>query len=385
MRCYLTGVPTAASWNWGLALYGGRTLSARCLRRPGARRAVFPRGHGQRRCLLRAHYRRAALVLWPRGGRLAVLNQAGLAVTLPYLGDLTGRWTQSGEGPASPLWREAHELSGHMLRAWPRQVGWYPGRTEARSDAATLLTLLSQLQDTARIDTFWTSSPPVLTARATTRRSSGPPVSCRRSGPRRCSSTHRQPGGDEPKRVRRPASPECRRAGYGARGGPQPRRHRAGRGLAGRPGTYAAARPLGPITLVEAGFLVDLLTALGQIDVALADRAVDCILAWPQTYEPDAVLVPAVLGLTGPAAHQAAAVQRLRTAALEHLRPYRRTAGATTRLGTGALSRARARIAANSATSWRIPTASVGRLRPLKPGAVTWRSRSSGAAATWTW
>ena len=72
---------------------------------------------------------------------------------------------------------------------------------------------------------------------------------------------------------------------------------------------------------MEPGFLVDLLTALGQIDVALADRAVDCILAWPQTYEPDAVLVPAVLGLTGPAAHQAAAaVQRLRTAALEHLR-----------------------------------------------------------------
>ena len=99
-------------------------------------------------------YRRAALVLWPRARRLAVLNQAGLAVTLPYLGELAGRWTQSGEGSASPLWREAHELSGHMLRAWPRQVGWYPGRTEARSDAATLLTLLSQLQDTARIDTF---------------------------------------------------------------------------------------------------------------------------------------------------------------------------------------------------------------------------------------
>ena len=139
---------------------------------------------------------------------------------------------------------------------------------------------------------------------------------------------------------------------------------------------------------VEPGFLVDLLTALGQIDVALADRAVDCILAWPQTYEPDAVLVPAVLGLSGPAAHQAAAA----VAAPAHgspgapARPYRRTAGATTRLGTGpALSRARVRIAANSAASWRIPTASVGRLRPLKPGAVTWRSRSSGAAATWTW
>jgi len=63
------------------------------------------------------------------------------------------------------------------------------------------------------------------------------------------------------------------------------------------------------------------MSALGQIRAALADRAVDHSLAWPPTYEPDAVLVPAVLGLTGPAASQAAvAVQRLRTATLEYLR-----------------------------------------------------------------
>jgi hypothetical protein len=97
-------------------------------------------------------YRRAALVLWPPARRLVVLNQTGLAATLPYLGELTERWATSGAGPASPLWREAHEFSGHMLRTWPRQVGWYPERTEARSDAARLLTLLSQLEDTARIE-----------------------------------------------------------------------------------------------------------------------------------------------------------------------------------------------------------------------------------------
>src|SRR4030095_480374 len=41
-----------------------------------------------------------------------------------------------------------------MLRTWPRQAGWSPGRSEAPSDATRLLTLLSQLQDTARIDTL---------------------------------------------------------------------------------------------------------------------------------------------------------------------------------------------------------------------------------------
>ena len=178
-------------------------------------------------------------MLWPRARRLAVLNQAGLAATLPYLGELTGRWTQSGEGPASPLWREAHELSSHMLRTWPRQVGWSPGRTEARSDAATLLTLLSQLQDTARIDTL-SGHPCRRCLQQGRQRGDRPGRRSLAAGAGRGvdRAPHRQPCRDEPKRVRRPVSPECCRAGSRARGGPQPRRHRAGRGLAGRPGTY---------------------------------------------------------------------------------------------------------------------------------------------------
>jgi hypothetical protein len=90
--------------------------------------------------------------------------------------------------------------------------------------------------------------------------------------------------------------------------------------LPGDPARTPQREPLRRPLRVEPGFLVDLLPALGQINKALAERATDCILAWPQTYDPDAVLVPAVLSLTGLAAHQAvAAMQRLRTAALEHL------------------------------------------------------------------
>ena len=267
-------------------------------------------------------YRRAALVLWPRARRLAVLNQAGLAVTLPYLGDLTGRWTQSGEGPASPLWREAHELSGHMLRAWPRQVGWYPGRTEARSDTAPLLTLLSQLQDTARIDTFLD----ILAAGAY---SKGDNVAIVRAAgllpPERAAAllehliasqaaTNLSACGDL--LARSVAARVTGRAADLSRAATA-----LVEALPGDPARTPQRAPWGRSLPVEPGFLVDLLTALGQIDVALADRAVDCILAWPQTYEPDAVLVPAVLGLIGQVAHQTmTAVQRLRMAALEHLR-----------------------------------------------------------------
>jgi hypothetical protein len=41
------------------------------------------------------------------------------SVRLPYLADLTERWTVSSEGLRSGLWEQAHDLSGHMLSDWP--------------------------------------------------------------------------------------------------------------------------------------------------------------------------------------------------------------------------------------------------------------------------
>jgi hypothetical protein len=267
-------------------------------------------------------YRRAALVLWPRARRLAVLNQAGLAATLPYLGELTRRWAESGADLASPLWREAHELAGHMQRTWPEQAGWYQGRAEAPSNATRLLTLLSQLQDAARIDTLLD----ILAAGASSKGDNAAIV--RAAGllpPERAAvviehliasqaATNLSAGGDL--LARSVAARVTERVADLS--------HAASalvEALPGDPARTPQRDPWRRALPVEPDFLVDLVTALGQIDAALADRAVDGILAWPQTYEPDAVLIPAVLGLTGPAVSQAAAVvQRLRTAALEHLR-----------------------------------------------------------------
>jgi hypothetical protein len=76
-------------------------------------------------------YRRAALVLWPRGRRLAVINQAGPRATLPYLESLAGRWIDEDAEPNSALWIEAHELSGHMLDAWPTEHCYGGGDDQA--------------------------------------------------------------------------------------------------------------------------------------------------------------------------------------------------------------------------------------------------------------
>src|SRR3954453_6479345 len=100
-------------------------------------------------------YRRAALVLWPSDRIFAVLSQAGLPVTLPYLDDLTRRWADSVGDQQLSLWREAHDLAGHMLAQWPTQ-NWYPRQDKAPSNATRMLTLLTQLDDTALIERFLT-------------------------------------------------------------------------------------------------------------------------------------------------------------------------------------------------------------------------------------
>lgn len=72
---------------------------------------------------------------------------------------------------------------------------------------------------------------------------------------------------------------------------------------------------------VKPGFVVDLLAATSRIDAGLAARALEHMLAWPKTYKPDDVLVPAALAITKPEESRAwPAVMRLREASLDHLR-----------------------------------------------------------------
>ena len=72
---------------------------------------------------------------------------------------------------------------------------------------------------------------------------------------------------------------------------------------------------------MKSDFVVDLLTASSRIDSGLAARAVEHLLAWPKTFKPDGVLVPAALTFVKQAESMAwPAVGRLREATLDHLR-----------------------------------------------------------------
>ncbi|MDE2379595.1 hypothetical protein [Bradyrhizobium sp.] len=79
-----------------------------------------------------------------------MLNQAGLPTTLPYLENLTARWETSKAAIRSPLWREADELSRHMLRSWPRG-SW---REEDDTGASRMLDLQVRLGNVERVDAF---------------------------------------------------------------------------------------------------------------------------------------------------------------------------------------------------------------------------------------
>ena len=86
-------------------------------------------------------YRRAALVLWPRRRRLAVVCQAGLSATLPLLEDTLQRADAATGDQREALRAEALELAGHMVEQWPAgtvvpALGGRAGPGRAHADAA---------------------------------------------------------------------------------------------------------------------------------------------------------------------------------------------------------------------------------------------------------
>jgi len=268
-------------------------------------------------------YRKAALVLWPRRNRLAVLNQGGLPATLPYLADLAERWVASGEGRASALWAQAHELSGHMLATWPTDR-W---RTASSPEhVGTLLTNLARLGDTARVDSFLAD---ITAVRGYARGQTESILSAMRLLP--------------PGRVNELV--EAIVAGNAAVAfadsadllGKAVAAAESGRldlrpadllpaakallaAMPGDPARISEEMPWHRARAMEPQVVVDVMAALGPIDPQTADTAADTILTWPQTYGLDAVVVPAILKLGSSAAAGSAAITRLRDACLAHLR-----------------------------------------------------------------
>lgn len=255
-------------------------------------------------------YLRAALVLWPRDWLLAVINHAGLEVTLPYLADLAEQWAASSEDRASPLWRRAHDFAAEMVATWQMR-DWYPRQETDRTDAGKMLDLLTRLADTGNVETFLAA----LATRGGFDPGDAAPIvaATRLLPPERAAPlvTRIIAGAAEG------ALAACGRLlAYGVTLGPEVMLEPASALVDALPRALAPHRwRRGPD--VTAGFVVDLFIGLTSIDATLADRAASHILEWPATYDFDTILVPAVrelLGLGG-----SGRVRRLRAACVAHL------------------------------------------------------------------
>ena len=277
-------------------------------------------------------YQRAALVVWPAHRRLAVLCQAGVAATLPYLDDLARRWAASDDGQDSALWQQAHELSGHMLPGWPRTPNRYPQDERpdsSPSDAGVMLKLLTALGDAQRIAQFMAD----ISAAGGHDRSDTPALlkAAALLAPARAGEllaqivTATAPTGlitcaDLLRRASRSSawidhSGELRRSHLNAAcaallaalpGDPSR--------VPAKPGYWRAA-------VLTPQVLVDFMKALWSVDLALAERAATYVLAWPTTAGLDAVIVPALRGLaTERELRQTPSGHALLSAGLAHLR-----------------------------------------------------------------
>jgi predicted 2-oxoglutarate/Fe(II)-dependent dioxygenase YbiX len=270
-------------------------------------------------------YRRAALVLWPRSRMVSILSRAGLSVSLPYLKQLAQRWVESGEDAASSLWQEAHALSACIMDAWPA-----PQWNGSSGLEATMLDSLAQLQDAARIDSFLANisaagtygganiggneneameraaallpapRSAVLMEQIVAANAVRQPSACANLLARLAVATSFASCAS----LLLPAATALVETLVGERVDPNP------------PAYWQLKPSMTP------DFIVDLLDALCRIGaIALADRAVDHVLADPDVFGMDAVLVPAALHLpermTNP---DCVPVRRLRAACLEHLR-----------------------------------------------------------------
>jgi predicted 2-oxoglutarate/Fe(II)-dependent dioxygenase YbiX len=262
-------------------------------------------------------YRRAALVLWPIHRRLAVMSQGGLPSTLPYLAELTQEWIATGEVQDSPLWGQADELASHMIAGWPRdehEIG------NAPSQGATMLELLGRLGDTKLICQFLAN---VVAGGMFGRRDNAQIVQAlRRLGPSSaaelleriiCNNAGKAIG----------ACVALLAGSVGAAWGEYDMRPAAAALVAALPGdrastpeTFSWRRP----QAIEPQIVVDALTALSRVDLALAETATGIFLNQPKTYDADMVLIPAGLALENSTAPGATAVIRLREACIAHLR-----------------------------------------------------------------
>lgn len=277
-------------------------------------------------------YQRAALVIWPRSHRAAVLSQGGPEVSVPFLGELVRRWQEAGADPQSVLRQEARLLAAQIRADWPESES---ARRHASTSGlmAGLLSHVTGLQDRK-----------AMTALINERVVSGAYGASDNAGlitalgalPRARAQGLIQAIIDAHAKTQPVACVDLLARAVAAFGIAPDSESGAGSGaglhasaqtlICALPAASAPARVQSwscadPAVEPTPAMVADLLRTLECIDPALARRAFEHILRHPQRYDIDAILLPAALNLDATdGARDLASAQALRGLVLAHLR-----------------------------------------------------------------
>ncbi|WP_424140179.1 2OG-Fe(II) oxygenase [Roseomonas chloroacetimidivorans] len=266
-------------------------------------------------------YRRAALVLWPHARFFAVLSQAGLRATLPYLEDLARRAAESAGETASSLRYAARDLATRMMARWPGR-SQSPWDNTVPSAVARMLEALAQLQDGVCIERFVTE---VIAAGNFARKDTTALLRALAPLPpsQRAMLVERVIAGTGATAFGACADLLARATVLWSADSTAT--------LAGAAARLVDTMPDGPArgeqswpkddsAPVSSGIVIDLLTGLGRFHAPLAERAVETMLARPGIYEMDRVLLPAMRTLVTGGLERVRGFEQLRAACLTHLR-----------------------------------------------------------------
>ncbi len=268
-------------------------------------------------------YQRAALVLWPHAKRLRLIARAGFVASIPALEGMVRAWIDDGADSGHASWHEAHALAAEMLACWPVQAA--RRGHDGPSAESVMLSQLVRLQDRELIESMLTT---VVAAGAYAAGDNAALVQALKLLPASRAGTLLLAvvQGNSDLRIGGCADLLARAAGVSAWRGQLPGAAQAL--LDAMPGDPARPRSQADAwrrERADAGVVHDTLRAMAPAGHAalaeLADRAVTHWLAWPRTFGMDAVIIPALRRLAErPALLGRPACQRLRAAALDHLR-----------------------------------------------------------------
>ena len=266
-------------------------------------------------------YARAALVIWPSDRILAVLNQAGLEATLPYLEEMLRNWQAAGPKKRLAHKQQAADLASLMIATWPER-SWHGRGHSEPSELGRMFGLLARLGDTSRAEGMFDK----LMRQRGHDKADNPAV---------LEALSLLPDDQSADRLRKvveanglEALGSCCALLAAALDGNFAKTPKlllaAGQALFNRlPGDPATApkdqwdRPR--VANADATCVADLVGVVDRIDAGLAKRAADHILAWPRHFDLDHIVVPAIKKLLTSRRPGGTAFETLHAACVGHL------------------------------------------------------------------